>query len=88
VARVARTRALLRYPFTALLPGEAMGGQRVLDDLPGYARRKAAFVRVLDGCLPLHNLSDSSGPRGAPSRRHDDRSGPVAMTSSATSRGS
>jgi hypothetical protein len=31
---------MLRYPLTALLPGEAMGGQRVLDDLPGYARAR------------------------------------------------
>jgi hypothetical protein len=53
VAQVVRTCALLRYPFTSLPLSEVSGGQRVLDDLPAYARRKAAFVRgVLDGCLP------------------------------------
>jgi hypothetical protein len=48
VAQVVRTCALLRYPLTSLPLNEAMSGQPV-DDLPGYARRKAAFVRaVLD----------------------------------------
>jgi hypothetical protein len=53
VARVVRTSALLRYPLTSLPLNEAMSGQPVDDDLLGYARRKAAFVRrVLDVCLP------------------------------------
>ena len=54
VARVVRTCALLRYPFTSLPLREAMVGEPGLDDLIGYARRKAAFVRgVLDVCLPV-----------------------------------
>ncbi len=53
VARVVRTCALLRYPFTSLPLSEVLGGQPGVDDLPGYARRKAAFVRgVLDACSP------------------------------------
>ena len=53
VARVVRTCALLRYPFTSLPLSEAMGGGSAPDDLPGYAVRKAAFVRgVLDACGP------------------------------------
>lgn len=53
VARVVRTCALLRYPFTSLPLSETMGATSVRDDLSGYARRKAAFVRgVLDTCLP------------------------------------
>ena len=51
VARVVRTCALLRYPFTSLPLNEAMNGSPVAEDLSGYARRKAAFVRrVLDAC--------------------------------------
>lgn len=53
VARVVRTCALLRYPLTSLPLDEATRGQPVPDDLPGHARRKAAFVRgVLDACAP------------------------------------
>jgi hypothetical protein len=69
VARIVRTCALLRYPFTSLPLGEAVSGQPVLDELLGYARRKAAFVRgVLDGCLPLHE-------RIEPPRRRSPGSG-------------
>ena len=51
VAGVVRTCALLRYPFTSLPLNEAMNGSPVAEDLSGYARRKAAFVRrVLDAC--------------------------------------
>jgi hypothetical protein len=52
VAQVVRTCALLRYPLTSLPLNEAMSGTSEVDDLPGYARRKAAFIRgVLDACL-------------------------------------
>jgi hypothetical protein len=58
VARVVRTCALLRYPFTSLPGREAMGDGPVPDDLLGYARRKAAFVQgVLDACRPPADLS-------------------------------
>lgn len=51
VADVVRACALIRYPLTSLPLGEAMFGARSPADLPGYARRKAAFVRaVLDVC--------------------------------------
>lgn len=53
MARVVRTCALLRYPLTSLPLDEATRGQPVPDELPGHARRKAAFVRgVLDVCAP------------------------------------
>jgi hypothetical protein len=49
LAAAVRTCALLRYPFTSLPLSEALNGRPERDDLEGYARRKAAFVRgVLD----------------------------------------
>jgi Ser/Thr protein kinase RdoA (MazF antagonist) len=49
VATAVRSCALLRYPFTSLPLSEVVNGRPVRDDLVGYARRKAAFVRgVLD----------------------------------------
>jgi Phosphotransferase enzyme family len=51
VAASVRACALLRYPFTSLPLSEATVGRPERDDLPGYARRKAAFVQaVLDAC--------------------------------------
>jgi hypothetical protein len=51
VADAVRACALIRYPFTSLPLGETMFGRPPPADLPGYARRKAAFVRaVLDAC--------------------------------------
>jgi hypothetical protein len=49
LAGAVRSCALLRYPFTSLPLSEALTGRPPRDDLAGYARRKAAFVRgVLD----------------------------------------
>lgn len=49
LAAAVRSCALLRYPFTSLPLSEVVNGRPVRDDLVGYARRKAAFVRgVLD----------------------------------------
>jgi Phosphotransferase enzyme family len=49
LARAVRSCTLLRYPFTSLPLGEAPADRPACDDLDGYARRKAAFVRgVLD----------------------------------------
>lgn len=49
LAAAVRSCALLRYPFTSLPLSEALNGRPERDDLEGYARRKAAFVRgVLD----------------------------------------
>ena len=54
VARVVRTCALLRYPFTSLPLSQAMGAPLLGEDVSEHARRKAAFVRsVLDTCLPV-----------------------------------
>jgi Phosphotransferase enzyme family len=51
VALAVRSCALLRYPFTSLPLSEALTGRPPREDLHGYARRKAAFVRaVLDVC--------------------------------------
>jgi hypothetical protein len=51
VAAAVRACALIRYPLTSLPLGEALFGAGPRADLPGYARRKAAFVRaVVDTC--------------------------------------
>jgi hypothetical protein len=51
VMAAVRACALIRYPLTSLPLSEATVGAPRREDLMGYARRKAAFVRaVLDAC--------------------------------------